>query len=169
MSDELNGGGVTEPAGDQTPIKNDEPNVQAQLATTQAQKEHWREKAIDPKTGKPYKELYEELSNQPKPEPKSDVDFLETAKVAKKYDEKELEIIVNYSKRTGLGIPQAEKDDMVQLAIEAHRAKVAKENAIPIPSGASTSSGSFKKVEEMTREEHMQYEKDVLAQKKANN
>lgn len=161
MSDEpiTPGGGETEPAGDQTP----QPKEQVDVQSLQQQKEHWREKAE--KLAKEKADLEARIPT----EPKSEVDFLETAKVAKKYDESELEVIANYAKKTGLSVAQAEKDDVVQLAIEAKRAKIAKESAIPAPSGANLDSTSYKKVSEMTREEHMQYEKEKLAERGSKN
>lgn len=112
----------------------------------------------------------EEKTREMKSEPKSEVDFLETAKVAKKYDEDSLEIIANYAKRTGMAIAQAEKDEIVQLAIEAKKEKVAKEKAIPNPSDANLSGDttSFSEIASMDRKKHMQLEKEYLARKKQN-
>lgn len=107
----------------------------------------------------------EEKAKQAKPSP--EVEFLETAKVAKKYSDRELEIIANYAKKVGVGISQAEKDEVVQLAIEAERNRVAKEQAIPTPSAANMSQSgvSYNEIASMDREKHMQLEKEMLAKR----
>ena len=62
-----NEGGEQKPqetAGDQTPSTNEpqaaEPKGEDTVETLQAQKTHWRDQAIDPETGKKYKDLYAE-------------------------------------------------------------------------------------------------------------
>jgi hypothetical protein len=138
-----------------------EPLIDTELETTKKENELLKQKNA---------QLFErtkKAEEKAKAPSGSEVDFLETAKVAKKYDEDVLEIIAGYAKRTGMTIAQAEKDEVVQLAIEAKKEKVAKEKAIPIPSGTSGAT-NYKAVEQMTREEHQRYEAESLQRKKGN-
>ncbi len=60
------------PNENDTPVfvdPNDTEAVKKALETTSAQKAHWRTKAVDPSTGKTYKELFEEAMNKNKPQP----------------------------------------------------------------------------------------------------
>ena len=77
-----------------------------------------------------------------KARPSGDIDFLEVAKVAKKYSDEELELIHSFAKKTGLTLGQAEKDEVVQLALQAQKTKVANEKVIPVPMGGSGSDNS---------------------------
>lgn len=60
---------VLEPVSDETDLTNENEAApsDAKVKELLAQKKHWRDKAIDPKTGKTYKALLDELKAQPKP------------------------------------------------------------------------------------------------------
>lgn len=78
------------------------------------------------------------------------LEVVKLGKVLKDYSEEETEFIIrNASTKDIDGIIGAEKDPMVQAAIQATREKVANDNAIPEPSGASLGGFKVKSEEEL--------------------
>lgn len=61
---------------DSTTENNEAEDVQKQVKSLTEQKKHWRDKAVDPESGKTYKELYEEAQAKPKEPKESDADVV---------------------------------------------------------------------------------------------
>lgn len=128
--------------GEETPQVPEEKTEENQdllkkFQTVEAQKEHWREKAVKFET-----ELTEAKKQIPakaeiKEEPKAPLqqdprDIVRLAKALSGYSDEEVNFIYKNAKDVNLdSIIEATKDPWVKSAIDSTREKVAKENKIP--------------------------------------
>lgn len=133
-------------------------NKSKEFQTLDAQKRHWREEAIDPKTGKKYKVLYQELK-EPKPETKqtqtedaelwkAKVDFLIQSQ-GKNYSDEEFDHIATVAARKGVSLPEAANSEGDYIKFQ--RDKVAEKNKVPAPGSASATSSVEKSPAEITK------------------
>lgn len=139
---------------DESSIENNDDNKP--LLTEVVKKKKWREKAIDPVSGKTYKELYEaQKTNQPvkpDPQPKAPEAKPEPGAPEQKYDltpEDVLalqaegynakEILELSRKAKSLKVPASQllADDTFKAGIEAKRAEEKVKQGTPIPSARS--------------------------------
>lgn len=145
-------------------------NLDPEIQKRDAQIAHWRDKATkfeqEIKTLKPEPETPKPNDNVPK-----GINPMEAVKLGKAlqdFNEEETEFILRNAKsEKPEDIIKAATDPWVQEAITSRRAKVAKEKQIPNPSapgGASPGGKSAQEIAKMTREEHIQYEKDLQQQ-----
>lgn len=141
--------------GDDFDPANATPEQVAALAknakTLQAQKKHWRGKAIDPTTGKPYSELHAEAltkittapkenagGNQPKAEDR--LSRLEQSEEKRTFGYQhnlapdETDRLFAYANGAGMKPADALKDAFFKNALEAHRNATKNDNATPGPS-----------------------------------
>lgn len=130
--------------------KDDEQDVEkfkTAISTLSAQKKHWREKAVDPETGKSYKDLLAEARKPtppPNPPPTADLDGVKESigKLEKSEEKRSFqhqeglspeEVDFVFATGTGLGI--SSKDALakpyVKAAIDAMRAQKRAESNIP--------------------------------------
>lgn len=112
------------------------------------QKNHWKEKAIDPETGKHYKTLYEEsvAAAKPKPEEQSvpqnvatKDDLAEIRLQSKGYSEEQIRSIKAYAKGQGKDPMEVLEDPFVQSALSAQKAREEVQSAVPAPTGRTIS------------------------------
>jgi hypothetical protein len=113
------------------PEKTEETSKELQSAL--AQKEHFRKK---------YEKAKTELESKPTvnlPPSQNPMEVVKLAKALEGYNNDEIEFITkNASDNSINGVIEATKNEWVQSAIQARREKVAKEQAIPGPSGPSS-------------------------------
>jgi hypothetical protein len=132
------------------------------LQSALAQKEHFRTKAE--KAEAELAELRSKSTNVPQANP-NPVDHLEVVKLGKAladFSEDETSFIIRNAKdKSPQGIIEASKDEMVQIAIQAKREKVAKEKQVLGPSNPTGSSGfefkSPREIGQMSKEEYKTY------------
>ena len=129
------------------------PDQVAKLVTTArtalAQKSHWRGKAIDPATKKPYATLYQEATkgtNKQAQETTTDKTVTETLDRLVQSDEKrtfghqhklspeETDTLFGYAKGLGKSPADALKDPFFVNGLKAARAQASNDNATPGPS-----------------------------------
>ena len=154
--------------GENLEEKSDEQDKEIQ--TRDAQIAHWRNKAkkleeennsLKSKKNSEDEEIWE-TTNDP-------MDTIRLGKSLKDYSEEETEFIIQNAPTKDIkGIMDAEKNEMVRLAIQAKREKVAKENKVPSPS----SSGGFEEkspeeIAKMDRDEHKKYWKEQQEREKS--
>lgn len=116
---------------------------QPDVETLMRQKKHWREKAVDPKTGKTYKTLYEEAQKKEKPDvsqkpssPSFNPDLIET-KVDLRlagHSKAEIDFMETYAKGKGKKLSEIVNDENIKTAIEAMRNKSKSDQGTPPPS-----------------------------------
>lgn len=140
------------------------------LETILAQKKHWREKAVDPKTGKTYKTLLEEQLKKVEPQkPVKEVqpsqnyvardEFEEgILRTSKGYGDEDVEVLKTLSKGKGISLFQAEQDPMFKLHLE-HKAEEEKKAKAQLPASKGSDSTGAKKAPE-TRDEHQEFWKE---------
>lgn len=133
--------------GEDTTSQNEDEDEQPQdeqldPQTLLSQKNHWRKKAVDEKTGKTYKELYEEATKpeeQPKPEAPKDEpndDVIRTRLEVRGFlDAEEQDIIIKASKALGMTPLEAAQDEIVKGRINQLREQKKTQNAVPPPGG----------------------------------
>lgn len=120
--------------------------------TALAQKKHWRNKAIDPETGKPYKDLVtkapEDLAPKPKPaeampEAESRIARLEQAEEKRHFGHvhnltpEETDQVYAYATGAGLKASEALEKPFIKNALEAMRSEARANDATPGPSSRS--------------------------------
>ncbi len=125
--------------------------------TALAQKAHWKDKAIDPETGKPYKEILSEKKDTPQspdnPAPpaaesqkelESRLKNLEVVEEKRKfgfansYSPEETDQIFAYAQGLGIKPEDAKETPFMKAGIEAFRAANRTSSATPRPSSRST-------------------------------
>ncbi|MBI4708943.1 MAG: hypothetical protein HY764_01915 [Candidatus Portnoybacteria bacterium] len=92
-------------------------------------------------------------------------DVLEIVSALDGYGKEEKEIIIDYSKKTGLSVRESLNDQILQMAINQKRREVEHEGKVPKPSvsgGGGFGSKSYKDVENMSAAEHAAFEKEEL-------
>lgn len=133
---------------------NDEQDVEklkATISTLSAQKDHWRKKAVDPETGKPFRDLLADAKKvtppeppKPNPEPTEDLNEIK-GKIGKleQSEEKrsfghqnnlspeETDEVFAYANGMGLSAKDALQKPFVKSAIEATRAQKRMESNLP--------------------------------------
>jgi len=180
MSDELNDGqDILTPDEDTTSEDEESSNESAdvkqqdgsddKLTEALAQKKHWRDKAVDTKTGKTYKTLYEEHLKsvkkgkevQPTQSYITKDEYEEgILRTSKGYDDDDVKLLNVLAKGNGFSLFQAEQDEVFKthLAKKAEAEKVSK--AQLGASKGSSESGSGKTP--TTRDEHKEIWKEKL-------
>lgn len=156
--------------GEQTPDKPIDPQ------SVLAQKEHWRNKAVDPETGKTYKELYEEKIKPVVPAPSPQPEVKETPEefqekqnflwkhTDKKFTPEEFAHLKSVAKSQGKSLDEAAVSE--EGYINFQRTKVANEESVPTPSfpgspAAGNEVPSSEKIEEMSEEDFRKQEETI--------
>lgn len=142
------------------------------LETALAQKKHWREKAVDPKSGKTYKALLEEQLKKAEPQKPVDKEVQPSTYVTKDeyeegilrtskgYSDEDLNVLKVISKGKGVTVLQAEQDPMFKLHLEK---KADEERKAKAQLGASRGSGTSGPTKEpANRDEHFEMWKQKL-------
>lgn len=125
----------------ETPTENPEAPSGDKLAEALAQKKHWRDKAVDPSTGKTYKALYEEAQKAPavaNPNQfatKEDLMKIELQNMG--YDLETVASVMTYAKGAGKDPLAVLEDPFVKSAVESKKAKARLEESIPSSSSKS--------------------------------
>jgi hypothetical protein len=133
---------------EETELENEETveteDVSKQIATLSQQKKHWRDKAIDPTTGKTYKTLYEES----KAKPVQSVDTSQFAKAEdlidlklgqKGFDEETAVAIKAYARGLGKNPLEVLEDKFVKSVIDANKSAKELETHTPDTSNRTIS------------------------------
>jgi len=158
------------PTGEPTPQKPIDPQ------SALAQKEHWRNKAVDPETGKTYKELLEEKEKASAPAPAPQPEKKETPEdfqkkqdflwkhTDKKYTPEEFAHIKGVADSQGKSLDEAAESE--ESYIDFQRTKVANEKNVPTPSfpgspAAGDEIPSHEKIDNMTEEDFRKEEERV--------
>ncbi len=150
----------------ETPAEENPEEKSKELQSAIAQKEHFRSKSeklqaeLEALKGVPKTEKPEEWVASTDP-----LEIVRLGKSLKDYSESETEFIIRNSTTKDIdGIMKAERDPMVQIAIQASREKVARENKIPEPSSPSAIPGerNQQEIAKMTKEEHRAYVEDMV-------
>ena len=127
---------------DAAKLKND-------VATLNAQKKHWREKAVDQATGKTYKELYEAAQkvkpNQPaeQEDVKKDIQWLKAVEEKRQFgyqhglSPEEADQVFNYAQGAGIKPEKALEHPFVKSGLESLKATKRAQSATPRPSSRS--------------------------------
>lgn len=174
---------VIEPVVDETTETNEVEDVELledgdeKLKQILAQKKHWREKAVDPKTGKTYKTLLEELKAKQAPVVKNEVKEVQPTqpfitkdeyeegilRTTKGYADEDIQTLNVIAKGKGVSLFQAEQDQMFKthLLVKAEEKRKA-EAQLGASRGSSMTKG--KSNAPMTRDEHMAMVKERLGQ-----
>lgn len=144
------------------------------LETLKAQKNHWRENAIDPETGKKYKELYEEAKkSQTQKEDKTSKNekgskaeefgllqrtFLASNGVT---NEDEIALAKEVKERTGLSWEQLPTNEYFKFELEKHRETAANAQAANVDGGGSGDSAVKEGVEYWEKKGTLPTSKDI--------
>ena len=133
-------------------VEGDEADVETlkkNVATLNAQKKHWREKAVDPTTGKPYKELFEAAqqakNNQPAEgdDVKKDIQWLKAVEEKRQFgyqhglSPEEADQVFNYAQGAGIKPEKALEHPFVKSGLESLKATQRAQSATPRPSSRS--------------------------------
>lgn len=160
MSEELNESQELEaPVEDTTSENNEVADVEPQgdeLKTALAQKKHWRDKAVDPKTGKTYKVLLDEARAKPQQSDnriESVVEDLTDLKLGQRgLDEDSARFVKTYAKGLGKTALEVLEDETIKDYLASRKARQDHENSVPDPSSRTITVGA-KPLSEMTDKE----------------
>lgn len=142
------------------------------IETILAQKKHWRDKAVNPKTGKTYKVELEELkAKQAEAQVQKQVKEVQASnyitkdeyeegilRTSKGYNDEDIAVLNVIAKGKSVSVLQAEQDPMFALHLEKKAAEERKASAQLGASRGSNDTGTRK--EPVTREEHQEMWKE---------
>ena len=138
--------------GDNPPNQPSDDEAKKTIATLAAQKRHWRDKAVDPVTGKTYQELLEEerVKGKPQPEPQKPQSQLPTADKDAERDfllynpnlisdigKEGIEEVFAFARGKGVRPEEALKSDGGKAIVETMRQKKRLAENTPSPSGGA--------------------------------
>lgn len=142
-------------------LENLDDESKKKVQTLDAQRNHWKQNAIDPETGKKYKDLVAELKAGPKEDKTSDKnenkdktsnDTKDNSELLQRLDkmslqsagvkeQDEVELANDFKKRTGMEMDEVIQDDIFQAKLEKLREEKKTDEAISnVKGGADTNS-----------------------------
>lgn len=191
MDEKNNGDPQPNEGGDNTPDLNEEVTIgddevsnldeetRKKITTLNAQKKHFRDKAIDSETGKPYKELYESVRQPEKPKEskpekaenqipddlnqwREKVDFLQSNPNQAQH----FEFIQTVARKNNTSLQEAAQSQEVKEFVEFREQKTKEEQASP-ESSSSQEQVNPREVQNLSDEEFRKMEEDSLKQQRS--